>query len=128
MDPITQLIIQGVALALVLLVIKLWFNDVGKRIDGVEATLKADIDGVEATLKADIDGVEARLKADIDGVEARLKADIKDVEARLKADIKDVKDRLQAHEDKCAERDRKVAGTIGGLVTAVTKTIPPVEG
>ena len=83
MDPMTQLIIQGVALALVLLVIKLWFNGVGRRIDSVEATLKAD--------------------------------------------IKDVKDRLQAHEDKCAERDRKVAGTIGGLVTAVTKTIPPLE-
>lgn len=104
MDPITQLIIQGVALALVLLVIKLWFNDVGKRIDGMGATLKAHFDGVGATLKAD------------------------GVEARLKADIKDVKDRLQAHEDKCAERDRKVAGTIGGLVTAVTKTIPPLEG
>ena len=52
---------------------------------------------------------------------------IDEVKTDLGGRIDEVKVDLKAHERQYAERDREVAATLGGLVTAVTNQIPIKE-
>lgn len=66
-----------------------------------------------------------KMDTELIATETRLTARIDAAEARLTKSIDEVRADLKAHERRYAERDREVAETLGSLMTAVTRQIPP---
>lgn len=101
------------------------------QIQASEARVTNHINNVETALKTDLGNRINEVKVDlgnrIDEVKTDLGNRINEVKTDLGGRIDEVKVDLKAHEKQYAERDREVAATLGGLMTAVTNQIPTKE-
>jgi len=96
--------------------IKIGFETLDAKIDGVRTDLKEEIQGVRTDLKAEIQGVRTELKAEIQGVRTELKAEIQGVRTEIKetrdelsAKIDAVGVKVDGHDDRIRFLERKVA-------------------